>query len=184
MPGHTRRQLLAAGMGANGGAGGPVSVTDRLQRLIRVELLVLFCYEQVLAGSVLSPRARATLTPFIAHERAHVAALETRLRARGGSVPGPPADVRSANHDLAHHRIGGRLGQLRGDLDAVRLLLALEQTAIGAYFVALTKLGEPDLVQLICQIMAADAQHDAVLGLLLPPGRPDSAVPYAFVQGL
>jgi hypothetical protein len=160
------------------------SETDRLARLIRIELLLLYCYENVLAGPLLGPRTRATIAPFVAHEQAHIAALGAQLRARGGSVPLGPADVRAANHDLAHRRIGGRLGELRGDHDAVRMLLTLEQTTIGAYFVALTKLADPDLVELICQIMANDAQHDAMLGIVLPPGTPASAVPYGLVQGL
>lgn len=162
----------------------PVPVPDRLARLIRVELLLLFCYRHVLASSILRASTRARLEPFVAHEEAHIAALSARLRARGGSIPAGPADVRTANRDLAHRKVGGRLGALKGDLDAVRLLLALEQVTIGAYFVALTKLDEPELITLIAEIMGNDAQHDAMLGLSLPPYKPGSAAPYGLVQGL
>lgn len=204
----TRRELLLSGVaGVAGGAaaaagvagaGGALlavasaqaaeSVTaseyDRLQRLIRLELLLLFCYRHVLASPLLTPRARRTLAPFIAHEQAHIAALERQLRAGGGAVPPPPASVAAANHDLAHRKIGGRLGQLRGDQDAVRLLLTLEQVTIGAYFVALMKIQDTNLIELVSQIMANEAQHDAMLGLLLPPNKPADAVPYGLVQGL
>lgn len=192
----TRRELLLSGAAGAGGvllaaASAQAAQTarnafeiDRLQRLIRVELLLLFCYRHVLASPVLTPKSRRTLTPFIAHERAHILALERLLRAGGGAVPPPPASVAAANRDLAHRRIGGRLGQLRGDLDAVRLLLTLEQVTIGAYFVALMKLQDTDLIELVAQIMANEAQHDAMLGLLLPPHKPASAVPYGLVQGL
>jgi hypothetical protein len=196
----TRRELLAGGVaGASGillasaSAAAPAraattpadaSVTDRLQRLIRIELLLLFCYRHVLASPVLTVRARRTLTPFVAHEQAHIAALERQLTARGGSVPPGPASVTAANHDLAHRKVGGRLGQLRGDLDAVRLLMTLEQVTIGAYFVALMKLPDAGLIELASQIMANEAQHDAMLGLLQPPNKPANAVPYGLVQGL
>lgn len=195
----TRRQLLAAagagataalaGPGAAGAAAGSrpatVPVPERLAKLAQVELLLLFCYQHVLGSSVLSSRARRTLAPFVAHEEAHIAALGRQLRARGGRMPAPPASVPAANRALARRKVGGRLGQLKGDLDAVRLLLSTEQVVIGAYDVALATLpeNETELTELICQIMANDAQHDAMLGLLLPPGKVAAAVPYGLVQG-
>jgi Ferritin-like domain len=194
----TRRQLLVAAGAAGATIAAPgaaraangantfqvLTVPERLQRLIRLELLLLFCYEHVLASSILSPRARRTLSPFAGHEQAHIRALEAQLRAHGGTVPPGPASVREANRDLAHRKIGGRLGQLKGDLDAVRLLLTTEQVTIGAYFVALNTLSDAPLIELACQIMANEAQHDAMLGLLLPPGKLGAAAPYGLVQGL
>jgi hypothetical protein len=162
----------------------PFSVPDRLARLIRLELLLVFCYRHILASSILTARARSTLAPFLAHEEAHASALQQRLRAAGGAIPAGPAGVQEANHDLAHRKIGGRLGQLKGDPDALRLLLTLEQVTIGAYFVALTKLQDADLITLVCEIMANDAQHDAVIGLLMPKATLGSAAPYGLVQGL
>jgi Ferritin-like domain len=196
----TRRELLVGGVAGAGGvllasasAAVPAqaattptdaSVTDRLQRLIRIELLLLFCYRHVLASPVLTAHARETLAPFVAHEQAHIAALEKQLTDRGGSVPAGPASTTAANRDLGHRKVGGRLGQLRGDLDAVRLLMTLEQVTVGAYFVALMKLSDAGLIELASQIMANEAQHDAMLGLLLPPNKPADAVPYGLVQGL
>jgi hypothetical protein len=192
----TRRELLMAagagaaliGPGTAQAAGGPmpapVPVPERLRRLVELEMLLLFCYRYILHSSILSRRAERTLTPFLAHEEAHIEVLERRLVARGGRMPSPPVSVRAANRDLARRKVGGRLGQLRGDLDAVRLLLTTEQVTIGAYFVALTTLQDTDLIELMCQIMANEAQHDAMLELLLPPGKIASAVPYGLVQGL
>lgn len=196
----TRRELLLGGVGgavalaapdaaraaASTGTSSAAAVTlpERLQRLARLEMLLLFCYRHVLGSSVLSPRARRTLAPFVAHEQAHIHALERQLSARGAGLPAPPDSVQAANRDLARRNVSGRLGQLQGDLDAVRLLLRTEQVMIGAYFVALQTLDDPDLIELVCQMMANDAQHDAMLGLLLPPGTPGSAAPYGLVQGL
>ena len=64
------------------------------------------------------------------------------------------------------------------------MLLTLEQVTIGAYFVALTKLNDSELITLVCQIMANEAQHDAMIGYSLPKATPGSAVPYGLVQGL
>jgi hypothetical protein len=198
----TRRELLAAGAaGATGAAGllalpaatvaatsstrePPFSETDRLQRLIRLELLLVYCYRQVLGSSILGPRAHRALAPFVGHEEAHVNALETQLKARGGAVPPGPDSVKTANRDLAHRGVGGRLGQLKGSRDALYLLLTLEQVTIGAYFVALTKLNDSELITLACQIMANEAQHDAIIGLSLPKATLGSAVPYGLVQGI
>jgi Ferritin-like domain len=197
----TRRELIVAAGGAAGTAGllalpaaaaavtssaatGPASETDRLQRLLRLELLLLYCYRHVLSSGILGPGARRTLTPFPGHEEAHIAALRRPLTARGGAMPPGPDSVETANRYLANRGVGGRLGQLKGDRDALYLLLTLEQVTIGAYFVALTKLRDAELIGLACQIMANEAQHDAMIGLSLPKATPASAVPYGLVQGL
>ncbi len=202
----TRRQLLrgaaartasaalaaAAAPGAGGVAPASAAVAvpaasatiDRLQRLVRVELLLEYCYRQVLSSTILRPDARRAIAPFEGHVEAHVAALEARLAARGATLPPGPASVSQANRFLARRRVGGRLGHLRGDQDALRLLLSMEQVVIGAHFVALLKLSEPALVELSAQIMATGAQHDAVLRLLLPPHKLGSAAPYGLVQGV
>ena len=174
----------AAAAATSSAAQPPISETDRLQRLIRLEGLLLYCYRHVLASGILGPRARRTLAPFPGHEEAHIAALERVLRARGGTVPPGPDSVATANRYLANRGVGGRLGQLKGHSDALYLLLTLEQVTIGAYFVALTKLRDSELIQLACQIMANEAQHDAMIGLTLPKATPGSAVPYGLVQGL
>ena len=54
----------------------------------------------------------------------------------------------------------------------------------GAYFVALTKLNSVRLIDLAVSIMAAEAQHEALLGDLLYPGHPDQSVPYGLIQGI
>jgi Ferritin-like domain len=202
----TRRELLGAGAasaagllalpataaaatsttsGATSSSSQPqLSETQRLQRLIGLELLLLYCYRHVLDSSILKPGARRTLTPFVGHEQAHIDALETHLKARGGAVPAGPDSVKTANRYLAHRDIAGRLGQLKGSRDALNLLLRVEQTMIGAYFVALINVDDTELISLVCQIMANEAQHDAMIGLSMPKGTPGKAAPYGLVQGL
>lgn len=157
---------------------------DRLRRLISVELLMLYCYQHILGGSLLRPRAHRLLLPVRGHEEAHVQVLSARLAALGGTPPAPPASVRKADRDLARRGVGGRLGQLQGQRDALFLLLAVEQVVVGAYFVALTKLGDPRLVTLAAQIMASDAQHEALVGVALHPRDVQAAAPYGLVQGI
>lgn len=162
----------------------PESEPERLARLVRVELLLLFSYQQILASSLLNPRAERTLRLLRAQEEAHIHALGVRLAALGGVAPPPPTGVEQADRDLARRRVSGRLGQLRGARDALRLLLAVERVTVGAYFVALTKLEDPALITLAAEIMANDAQHEAMLGELLYPGNAQQAVPYGLVQGI
>ena len=204
----TRRQLLASGASvAAAGAGvatvtaaeligagsagaattsvpAPESDSDRLRRLLSVELLMLYCYQQVLATQMLKRRARRLLAPLPGQERAHVRALSERLTRLGASAPIAPGSVAQADRDLARRKVTGRLGQLQGHKDALRLLLSVEQVLVGAYFVALTKLQDPRLIELAAQIMASDAQHEALLGEALYPGDAQRAVPYGLVQGI
>ena len=198
-PGRTRRELLVAGTGAaavtlagatlagaDEAAAAPTDAAfrvDRLRRLLSAELLMLYCYEHVLDSRILDPHQRATLAPFQAQEEDHVRALRAQLAALGASAPAGPATVTQVDHDLSHRKVRGRLGQLQGSHDALHLLLAVERVVVGAYFVALTKLADPTLVTLSAQIMANDAQHEAIIGELLYSDNMQQAVPYALVQG-
>lgn len=171
----TRRELLTGATAAG---------TDRLRRLLSVEQLLLYVYEQVLGASILPAAARTELSVVRSHEQVHVRTLQARLTQRGGRVPQAPASVADANRRLAVRQVSGRLGQLRGPDDALRLLLALERVVVGAYFVALIKLTEPSLITLASQIMASDSQHQAILGTLLEPRDIPAAVPSGLVQGV
>jgi ferritin-like protein len=196
---HTRRELLVAGTGAAAmtlagsavagsaaaGAASPAAAlgADRLRRLLSAELLIVYCYEHVLDSQILDPHERQALAPLKTQEEAHVHALRARLAALGAPAPPSPASVTQADHDLSNRMVRGRLGQLKGSSDALRLLLAVERVVVGAYFVALTKLADPSLVTLSAQIMANDAQHEAIIGELLYAGNAQKAVPYGLVQG-
>jgi ferritin-like protein len=192
----TRRELLIYGAGVAGaallvpasalaaGGGTGEGEAARLQRLMSIELLMLYTYGQVIASSLLGPGARRALAPLRANEEAHVRALGARLSALGGAAPRAPATVTEADRDLAHREVSGRLGHLKGAKDALRLLLAVERVTVGAYFVALTKLEDPGLIKLAAEIMANDAQHEAIIGGLLYPGKAGQAVPYGLVQGV
>jgi hypothetical protein len=195
----TRRELLVAGAGAavtgiglvRAGAAEaagssstvPETPAERLHRLLSVELLLLFCYQHVLGASVLEPRHRQVLTPFLAHEEAHVQALTRMLQSHGGSLPSAPPDVASADRRLAHRGVSERLGQLTGSGDALRLLVDVERVVTGAYFVALLKLEDTALIRLSAQIMGAEAQHEALIGEVLYHGDAQQAVPYGLIQG-
>ncbi len=200
----TRRELLLAGAGgavlgpagallapaaarAADSASGPTQrlpEPERLERLIGIESLLLYCYESILGASILSRRAHRLLAPAPAQEQAHIHALARQLAARGGTPPSPPTDAAQANRRLAHRNVSGRLGHLQGEPDAVGLLLHLEQVTIGAYFVALRDLHTTELIVLAAQIMANDAQHDAILRLLAPKAGLVDGAPYGLVQGL
>jgi hypothetical protein len=162
----------------------PASEVDRLVRLLSVEQLMLFCYDSVLASRVSGPRMQRALRPLRAQEEAHVQALRHQLSLHGAAAPGPPSSPAVANRRLAHRKVGGRLGQLKGAKDALRLLLNLEQVVVGAYFVALTELEDPQLILLVTQMMANDAQHESMINLQLNPHDDAAGAPYGLVQGL
>ena len=114
----------------------------------------------------------------------HPGAQRRLADARRHCRPQPPASVADANRDLARRHVIARLGQLHGAPDALGLLFAVERVTVGVYFVALTKLAEPGLIRLVAEIMANDAQHEAILGELLYHGNVQQAVPYGLIQGV
>ncbi len=175
--------LVCAEVAAATTAPAPETPGRRLSRLLSVELLLLFSYQHVLSSSVLHAHARGVLTPFVAHEEAHVQTLTQQLQRLGEPLPAAPSDVAAANRRLARRGVPSRLGQLRGSGDAARLLLDLEQVVTGAYFVALLKLEDPALIGLALQTMGCEAQHEALISELLNHGDPQQAVPYGLIQG-
>jgi hypothetical protein len=172
----TRRELLSP----------PPTGTDvaRLQRLMRLEMLLLYVYDHVLTSPVLPASAHPAVAQMRGHEQAHVAALGAQLAARHAGPPPPPPNITVANRYLARRDVGGRLGHLRGPKDALFLLLSVERVAVGAYFVALREMRDPGLIVLAAQIMASDSQHEAIVSEFLNPGDIPSAVPYGLVQGV
>lgn len=176
----TRRELLTR---TASGASAAAADTGWLERLASIEQLLLFTYEHVLGSTILPPGARRELAPVLAHEQSHVTALRAQIRGRGGRAPAPPSSIAVADRYLARRQISGRLGQLRGEQDALHLLLALERVTVGVYFVALRELRDRSLVTLAIQIMASDSQHEAIIGQVLYPGDIPDSVPYGLVQG-
>jgi len=193
----TRRELFAASaagvalvspataLAASTSAARPDPPDARLRRLLTVELLLLYCYQHVLAGTLLTPGARLVVQLQAGHEQAHIDALKLELTrlSPSGTLPGPPTDIAAANRDLARRNTTGRLGQLQGERDALYLLLEVERVVTGAYFVALLKLEDPRLIALAISIMSAEAQHQALIGDLLNPGDAQQSVPYGLIQG-
>jgi ferritin-like protein len=172
----TRRELLSpAPTGTD---------VARLQRLMRLEMLLLYVYDHVLISPVLPASAHPAVAQMRSHEQAHVAALGAQLTARHARTPSAPPSLTVANRHLAGRDVGGRLGHLRGAKDALFLLLSVERVAVGAYFVALREMVDPGLIGLAAQIMASDSQHEAIISEQLNPGNIPAAVPYGLVQGV
>jgi hypothetical protein len=175
MPAPTRRELLR----------GPAARSDAatLHEVLAIEQIVSFAYEHVLAHIALTPQTASAVGRFAAHERAHVQAVTIALRQRGGSPPSPPADVGAADDALAQRSFYQRLGEVRDETLAIDFLFGLEGLAEGAHFTAIAKLQDLVLARTAAQMMAAEGQHAAILGLLKHPGDPARAVPSAFVEG-
>jgi hypothetical protein len=168
----TRRALLAAAIGRGD--------TAALAAPLRTQLLALACTQAVLEGqSVPTGERRVLVRTLRDHARVHAAALEAAAAVGGGFYPpGPKLD-----RELARERISGRPGHLRGERDALNLLLDVERIAIGAAYVALGTVGDPATCTLLAQLMASGAQHEAVLHEALHPGDVTGAIRYGIVQG-
>ncbi len=140
----------------------------------------------MLGTSLITPPARSVLELQARHEQTHIGALRVELTRLSptGPIPVAPSGVGAADRDLARRNVTGRLGQLLGEKDALRLLLGVERVVVGAYFVALTKLEDRRLIELAISIMGAEAQHEALIGELLYPGDAQRSVPYGLIQGM
>jgi hypothetical protein len=182
----SRREILVASAALTGGAaaaliascGGDDSTSPETETVSTVQMrddsallgyLLDLEYGTVAAYSHLTPRlageTRALAGEFRDHARAHAGALRTAIADLGGE--GDPPGSRAP------------LPELAGAREALVLALDLEQTAIGAYAEAITKVFTDSLRSTLTTIMAAEAEHAAVwLGEL---GR--QQVPEAFVTG-
>jgi hypothetical protein len=116
----TRRELLRPG----------AADTARLQRLMSVEQLMLYAYDQIVGSSILPPSARRAMAQIQGHEQAHVGALGARLRARGARRSPAPPSVATADRYLARRHVRERLGQLQGPDDALIMASDAQHEAI------------------------------------------------------
>ena len=190
----TRRELMAGAAGAAAVAGGfgadraladtaPPSDADLLTKTLEVERLMVFAYERVLASGALSPGVQRVITPFLAQERAHVAAVAAALSGLGASAPAGPLTLTQASAALGEHHVSDSLTALHTEHDCLKLLVDLESVAEGASYTPIKDLSRPHLVRVCAQIMACEAQHWTVLSGLRNPGEYVKAVPWPYVFG-
>jgi hypothetical protein len=195
----TRRELIRCAIATSGvaggtaallgvssaGAGQSVAPTDAglLHDVLTSELLAVYCYQHLLSSSLLSASATSLATKILEQERAHVGALDSALRAIGGTPPASPSSAGEADQELSIRRVPNRIGHVRGHDDARKLLIALEGVLEGSYFVAIGELSDAKTLRLAAEIMANEAQHEVMLRLLGNEHEPAKAVPSALVQG-
>ncbi len=161
----TRRELIARGIALRGTG----SDAGALRATVRAEQVMVATYEQLLGAGVLGPTAARAATEFLAHERAHVAALTSELKRLGGR---PPREPRGLGPVMP-----------ASERAAIRLLLVLERAAISVYYTELAQLHDGRAARTAAEIMACEAQHTTALRELLSPGDVSRAVPGAFVYG-
>jgi hypothetical protein len=145
--------------------------------------LAVYCYQHVLSANLLNLRTARVARQILSQERVHVGAIGSALRATGGTPPAPPRSAAAADRELSVRRVPNRIGHVRDPEDARKLLIALEGVLEGSYFVAIGELSDAQTLRLAAQIMANEAQHDAILRLLGNERQPAKAVPSALVQG-
>jgi hypothetical protein len=199
--GSTRRQLLAGGVGAAAGLAVigadaawadspdqqesklPPKVRDGriLQRLLKAESLLQYGYGHALASGYLKHDAQALARQQLAHEQAHVAALEMHLGALNLSASAlkekgnPDHSVFDAAHALfkaAQH-----------EKEELQVVVQIENVAQASYFAAVDGFHDPELVRLAAEILACEAQHWTMLVDLLHKGDATRAVPHPAVRG-
>jgi ferritin-like protein len=162
----------------------PSDERQLLAVLLETELLSVAAVERVLASPHLHRRAQALARRVLAAEHAHVIALERALRGLGVAArPSAPATVAGIDERLAVRHVHQTVSGLHNEHDCLDLLLALESMAEGVYYAAMPNLREGSLQRLAAGLLASEAQHEALLGLLRNPKDFNRAAPYAFVEG-
>src|SRR5205814_6454552 len=127
--------------------------------------------------------AAAFARTMLGHERAHTRVLSLELRRFAIAPPPAPATATDVDAALAERHVSRRITKLRSEKDALRLLHDVETVAEAAYFKGIAKLRDPRLQLLSAEIMASEAQHEAVLSQLLNPTKIAKALPDAFIEG-
>jgi hypothetical protein len=192
--GATRRELIAAGVGAATGAalGVPAlaladapapSDAELLTKTLEVERLMVFAYGRVLGSGALTPGVQRAIAPHLGHEQAHVSAVAAQLTHLGASAPTGPLSLKAATDIVGKHDVSASLTDLRTQNACLKLLVDLESVAEGASYTPIKHLRRPELVQLCARIMACEAQHWTVLSGLRNPGQYVKAVPWPYVFG-
>jgi len=191
--GATRRELVrgAAAVGAvsagilaaPAGAAQLPSDAQLVATLLGTEMLAVFVYGHIVHSSILSGDRQRAAKHLLAHERAHVRAMDAALDRLGGTPPPPLGSATNADKLLAASKIQGSLTQLQSSDDAIRLLIRLEVALQRGYYVAMSSLQDMDLQHTAAQVLATEAQHATTLVELLLPGNVDKAVPEPYVEG-
>lgn len=188
-----RRSAISLGVAAGAGLlwpGTPLaqslpdSEPELVAFLLAGELLSVATVQRVLAVPHLGRRARRLATRILLAERAHVTALARAgrpLRARVPPLPLGSADA--IDRALATRHVNRSVQDLHTEHNCLDLLLDLESMAEGLLYAAMPKLEAPVLRRLAAGLLAAEAEHEALLGLLRGPKNFDRATPYAFVEG-
>lgn len=156
---------------------------ERLVRLLELELAMVAVYARFAHLPVLTPPSRRVIAELRGHEREHAAVLASALKDYRVSPPRRAHPGPLLERALAVSHLDRTMGELRRERDYLGLLVGLEAVAEGEYYGAMSKLEHPELIRLAMSIMAVEAQHSSVLGLLLHRGDVVKAVPDAFVQG-
>jgi len=191
----SRREVMAGALAAAGAAVGfelapvtavadsPPSDVELLSKTLEVERLMVLAYERVFASGALSPGVQRAITPFLAQERAHVAAVAAQLSRLGAPAPTGPLSEKAAGDALNRHHVSDSLTDLHTEKQCLKLLVDLESVAEGASYTPIRDLRRPELVTMCAQIMACEAQHWTVLSGLRNPGEYVKAVPWPYVFG-
>jgi hypothetical protein len=161
----TRRALLGAGAVTALGAVGCGERTPEPAASDATVLAGLLAVERELvaawsAAAALPGAEGETARAVLAHERAHVRALESALAGRPADG-GVSADVARAAGEM---RTRAGAAEATAALDAA---LALERAAAAAHAAALGRLRGPDARALVMALSGAEAQHAAVVALAL-----------------
>ncbi len=196
----TRRRLLARWLsgavaagagtalgtiaGASSALGQPANTdAEMTSELLAVELLSIVVYERVLASNILSDQSARLARRLLSHERAHAAALLPELHQLGANAPPAPIGPHEVDQALVAHHVERRVEDLHSGRDGLDLLLDVEGVAEGAYYTAMSRLQLPHLQLLAARLLASEAQHETMLGLVRAPKNFDRAAPYPFVEG-
>jgi hypothetical protein len=194
----TRRQLLAGGLGAATGlaalassaqadTAGPGSslpswVQDGkvLQQLLQAERTLEYGCQAVLGSHKLKQASQDEVFLLLAHDQAHVVALQAHLRAlhlpQANSQPQHPAP-------FPPREIADLFKHIKHEKDALQGLVQIMNLAQYSYFSAVGSFHDLRLVRLAAEILANLAQHWTILEDLLHRGDATLAVPHPYDRG-
>ena len=143
---------------------------DLLRAILSVELLLVFCYQQVLQSETLAPEAEPAIRHLLSQEETHIDVMSDELAKLGSCRHRRPAASRRPTASWAQLHASGSLAALHIAAGQPAAARAVEELAQGAYYCR--SRSSPIAAGPACaSILAAEAQHYTVLGTLLHRGR-------------
>lgn len=203
----SRRELMSGGLGLGAvsavfgpgiqpfrSSGSPLAARQRDQRVLETlmtgELLLQYCYTQVLEAKALKTASTNVVLVAFGHEQSHAQAIQAALKSVKAQIAGlqtsqaaPSTNPAQRPHAFPPQQIVQLFQHLHHEAFCIIQLIKVEAYVQGLYFHAVGELSDPGLVLTATEILGCKAQQWSLFQDLLSHGKVMHTVPSPSVRG-